>query len=523
MKYIALSAASILFFVTSTVNAQYENYAALFGRQTSFGGTARYASIGGAATSLGGDLGAATVNPAGLGMYRKSEFSFSPFFGGSGSSSNFLDETSHDSKGSFGLSSLGIAICGIKDDLDKSDWRGGTFSIGMSRTNSFHNSVSFSGTDLNNSIADYFVQAANGSIIDNLSTLPFLAYNTYVLDTTSSGNQYTNHLDDSGTGGFGSMRKEGTYTTKGGQYQWNIAYGTNYKDKLFIGGGFGITSLSFREDLTYTEIHNYNGVSNAFDVLTLNDYNKIKGTGVNFKLGYIYKIGQVLRIGTTVTTPTYYWMNQEYGSDLTAVFPSDLSVDGELLGTRSLSSDPGYFKFNYTTPAKIAIGTSLFAGKVGFLSADVEYVPYSLSTLSSTNNADDKTMRFYNDIVRNNYQNVLNLKLGGELRLDIFKFRAGLAYLPNPYKNSDAINAKFVPQVRNASPNGDITQISGGVGVKLNDFYVDLGIVNAKYKSTYQPYSLVSDPTISSFDTAAKADSKSSTVNVILTLGFYFE
>jgi hypothetical protein len=515
MKKIFFSAASLLL-LAGSANAQYDNYAALFGRQTSFGGTARYAAIGGAGTALGGDLGAATVNPAGLGMYRKSEFSFSPNFGSGGSNTTFLDNTDHDNKGSFSISSLGIAICGAKDDLDKSDWRGGTFSLGMSRTNNFHNRVSFSGVDDANtksSIADNFVQNANGIAEQDLANypLPYLAYSTYLINPiVPGGNQYTNYLDS--LGGFGSMAKEGTYTTKGGQYQWNIAYGANYKDKFYIGGGLGITSINFKEDLTYTETHDYSNVPGgstaSFDVLTFNDNNQVKGTGVNFKLGYIYKVNDILRLGTTVTTPTYYWMNQQYSSDLTVSYPSYvLDENGNPLGTKSQSTDPGYFKFNYTTPVKLAVGASIFAGKSGFISADMEYIPYQLSDLSGRNNADNKFLKQYNRIITNSYQNVLNLRLGGELRVDIFKLRAGLAYLPNPYKSSDDVNR-------------DVAQISGGAGVKLNDFYIDLGIVNTRYESSYQPYSLNSDYNIGP---APIAVSKNSLMNVILTMGFYFE
>lgn len=41
-------------------------------------GTARAMGMGGAFTSLGADLTSMALNPAGLGMYRSSEFSFTP-------------------------------------------------------------------------------------------------------------------------------------------------------------------------------------------------------------------------------------------------------------------------------------------------------------------------------------------------------------------------------------------------------------------------------------------------------------
>ena len=41
-------------------------------------GTARVMGMGGAFTSLGADLSSMALNPAGLGMYRSNEFSFTP-------------------------------------------------------------------------------------------------------------------------------------------------------------------------------------------------------------------------------------------------------------------------------------------------------------------------------------------------------------------------------------------------------------------------------------------------------------
>jgi hypothetical protein len=45
---------------------------------SSLQGNARYVSTGGAFGALGGNLSALSTNPASIGIYRRSEFSFSP-------------------------------------------------------------------------------------------------------------------------------------------------------------------------------------------------------------------------------------------------------------------------------------------------------------------------------------------------------------------------------------------------------------------------------------------------------------
>src|SRR5688572_10079125 len=55
----------------------YSESALLFSR-TQPAGSARILSLGGTQTALGGDYSSALSNPAGLGMYNRSEFTFSP-------------------------------------------------------------------------------------------------------------------------------------------------------------------------------------------------------------------------------------------------------------------------------------------------------------------------------------------------------------------------------------------------------------------------------------------------------------
>ncbi len=54
--------------------------------------TARSLGMGGAFTSLGGDVSAALYNPAGLGLYRKSELMVTPAISLTNTSANYLGQ-----------------------------------------------------------------------------------------------------------------------------------------------------------------------------------------------------------------------------------------------------------------------------------------------------------------------------------------------------------------------------------------------------------------------------------------------
>ena len=62
---------------TIAANAQNEVDALRYSTQN-LSGTARYAAMGGAFGSLGGEFSALSSNPAGIGMYQFSEFTFTP-------------------------------------------------------------------------------------------------------------------------------------------------------------------------------------------------------------------------------------------------------------------------------------------------------------------------------------------------------------------------------------------------------------------------------------------------------------
>ena len=58
--------------------------------QEYYEGTARSMAMGNAFTALGGDLGGLAINPASSGVYRCSQFSFTPGFTTSRSAVNYL-------------------------------------------------------------------------------------------------------------------------------------------------------------------------------------------------------------------------------------------------------------------------------------------------------------------------------------------------------------------------------------------------------------------------------------------------
>src|SRR5436190_4966794 len=71
---------------------------------TAVQGSARAIGFGGALGSVGGDFSAISVNPAGLGIYRSSELSFTPALKFNGTESDYAGTSTSDNTTRFGIS-----------------------------------------------------------------------------------------------------------------------------------------------------------------------------------------------------------------------------------------------------------------------------------------------------------------------------------------------------------------------------------------------------------------------------------
>ena len=115
-------------------------------------GTARSLAIGGAMGSLGGDISATFVNPAGLGMYRTSDFVLTPGFLFNSNKSNFRGTNSQNSNSNFGMGTSGVVFGSSDANSDGSTLDAG--SIAFTQTANFNNTVHYSGLNYYSSFAE---------------------------------------------------------------------------------------------------------------------------------------------------------------------------------------------------------------------------------------------------------------------------------------------------------------------------------------------------------------------------------
>jgi long-subunit fatty acid transport protein len=501
IKKLLLGCTFITFTTSSFSQSGYFEDALRFSQLRS-SGSARILGIGGAQTAIGGDISNIHGNPAGLGFYRRSEISFSPSFTNWNTTTNFLNQPQSESTSNLALPNVGAVFTNVKSPLQPGSFRSGSFGISFNRLANLNSQMGyFSNTVSENSILDFFIQDAYGrptSQIQNAG-LTGLAYETFLINPVRdiNGNVITSPTTyDSFI--IGQPFQDESIITEGGINQTSFSYGANFNHKLFLGAGIGITSINYFSRKTFGEEF----INEPLESLQLRENLRINGTGGNITLGVIYKPIEQINLGLNFQSPTFYRLNEEYESSITANYNNYRFVEEDVILNREFKETPIVLgTYNLNTPMKLSVGGTFFIGKSGFITADVDYLDYSTSRINSR---DFNATADNNEIIAR-YGTALNYRVGGEYRYDIFRVRAGYSIYGDPFINQQNIDRTS-------------TQISGGLGVRFKNLYVDFALLNTQYNQIYNVYPVIENGR----NVGPFAEIKHSITQGILTVGFNF-
>ena len=489
---------SVVAIVATTVelHAQYSADALRFS-QTQSSSTARFKAIG-AQTGVGGDLSSIGSNPAGIGLFTKSEFSITPEFNSYNADALYLGKNTIGKKDQIGLAHAAVVwnstVSKPKGAKLNEGWISYNYGIGYNRRKSFGDNILFSGTNTQTSIADYYAQLAttNYGAPNSLPTgsLERMAYDNYLIGYDKSNGQYFPETDVNNVQTKNDLRT-------GSQGEFNFAFGANYSNQFYIGASIGIANINYTSNSNYKE-KGFNVTENNNYDMSFRQYQITKGSGINAKLGAIYRPIPTVRLGATIESPTWYTINDSYSEVLDTKYGKN-KVDSQFL-----NKDETYdFVYNLRTPLKISGGIGLFINNQGFISADVDYVDYSTINFSKAPNYDDPDVILDNNReILNNYKSAINYRLGAEYKIEKLMLRAGYGVQGNPYKALD--NDKF-----------KISTYSAGIGYRINNIYVDMTYQQMVYNSDIKPYTL--NPGNSPI-----ASIKNTRNNIFLTIGRRF-
>ena len=465
MQKLLLTLLSVSLFYNS--NAQTEIDALRYS-QNDIVGTARFSAMAGAFGALGADFTTLSYNPAGIGFYQFSELTFTPSIGNVVATTYFGGGKNEDEKFHLNFSNLGYVVSSPKSG---NAWKRINLAFGYNRTANYKKRTYISGENKSTSMIDNFVLNAQGNTISNLNSFTeLLAWNTYLydpLDTIDNGN-YISNLNS-----LLSKKQEKVINSNGSSGEYAFSIGTSYEDKIYFGATIGIPSIDYYEKSTYTESE----FSDTAAHLQSFDYEEeftTTGQGFNIKVGIITRLNDWIRVGGALHSPTFYDMEDEYSTAITAVW-------SDTLGTKYDSSPFGYFNYELKTPWKAIGSVAINIKKQGLITADIEIVDYA----SAKFNSDSDKFSDENEVINSLYTKATNIRLGGEMKYKPFRIRAGYALYGSPYK----ANSEFGSE-----------SFSFGLGVDRGHFIADFAYVFSEKSDEHFMYSsnLVDAATITS-------------------------
>lgn len=437
-------------------------------------GSARYVGMGGAMGALGADISVMSNNPAGIGLFRKSDISFT--LGGQIQGDEPIDG---ESKGTFTFDQAGVVFSFNMD----SEVRRVNLGFNYQKKANFNGNFLTGGPTGGLSQVDQFAFLSNRWAYEKDGELYFPSGSIHALFDEGLFGLY-NRLDpnyqyfanDFPTSNFLYSR-----LTRGSLqgYDFNISF--NGMDRYFFGLTLGIDHLDYSAQTIYTEYNNGNGRYRLFQ------NQDIDGHGINVKLGTIIRPleDNPFRFGLTLETPTFYALNSS--STLGLMAPNGSYQFSGVTSQRV--GDDNYLEYNVRSPWKFraAVGSTYET----LLAWDVEYefamngamrmgYPHSFDPYDGASLAMDKDKEM-NTLTRNTLKGVHNLRAGLEVKpMEKLAVRLGYNFFSSPFKKNARLNQDINSLAMEYTTSTDYMNLgaanilSVGLGYHGKHFYADV-------------------------------------------------
>ncbi|MBQ3635179.1 MAG: hypothetical protein II951_06120 [Bacteroidales bacterium] len=486
-------------------------------------GTARQQAMGGAFGALGADLSTVTINPAGLGVYRATEMGLTLGVNAINNESRYYDSKANEDRVRVPFSQIGFAFNNSLMREETTGLVGSTFYVGYNRIANYAGNEKYVDPFSHNSLLDYFCTEEQRKA----SMTGGLAYDAWMMNDTTfvnevgdeipiSYNVWENYLGNGkldvtfrqdGADGSGLVMVNKKVNTRGSKGDISFAYAANISNKVFVGGSLSIIALGYEETMLHQEVFDgYTVVANAPTSYTYRSYLDQNGAGVNFKLGVIVKPVNALRLGFALHSPTFLSLNEKYYAELN----NPNHPTGRVERTVDFESE-----YRYRSPSRIIASIAGVIGHYGLISVDYERQNEAKSKFKAddddlTDYQEDAAMDGINEVMKNYILQASNtLRVGAEVSV----FQPMYLRLGYRMKTSPITSDYYYTKPKD-------TAISGGIGYRMNNFFIDATYVCGKRVGDYWVMPDTSEGYIYETNFPAKLTTK--THSAVVTVGFRF-
>ena len=453
-------------------------------------GTARFVGMGGAMSALGADISVMSTNPAGIGLYRRSDIS---------ATASLTAQPHAEKFNSIGRTRASFDQIGFVSTLNLGTDDGLKFlnvGVNYQKSRNFKNHIhvqDFLTGGLSQSWQMMDLAYADGWLDldyreDRELTTPFtnMGYDTQMIYPT---------FDDQGrVDGYEPSDAE-SYTYRrvqwGGTHEIDFNFATNINDRLYV----GITAkYHFLNQKTYTDYSEMliDGSDNSLhEYYYLND-EQTEGEGYSGALGVIFRPVEEspFRVGLSIHMPTYY--DIETSSELYMESPY---ASGH--HSYSSASDAIYNNYEMRTPWRFNV--SMGSTVSDYLAWGVDYEYYDAGSMRVTYDhgfVKDYALKHEADRC---LQGVHTLRAGAELRVaGGLYLRAGYNYQSSPFKDKAYLNQFLNSSNYNYATNtdyvnlGELQRVTGGIGYRSGSWYADMAYMYQTQKADVYAFHLPS-------------------------------
>ena len=464
------------------------NFFSVFGQSISDGlnyssnsyqGTARYNSMSGAFGALGGDLSAIAVNPAGSAVFNNGHFSISFGSENKANQASVLNSSNNFDKNSLTLNQIGGVITFENLEKDK-NWSKISLGISYNQTKNNFNEFSVYNISNSNSIDSYFLNNADGLRLDQISAFEgesiteayidignvygfshqqaFLGYESFIIEPLEYTNENSSYYSNVQSGVFNQTYRS---ISRGYNGKLTANIGLQYNDNIYFGLNLNSHFIDYDNYTILNEI-NDNGESGQFRINGIYFENKLStfGEGFSAQFGMISKISDVLRLGFTYDTPTWFTITEETTQYLETSMVDEFDQNSLLITNPNAINI--YEDYKIQMPSKITASGALVFKNFGLVSFDYSRKDFSSMKFKPEN---DSYFSELNQEINFILKEINTYRVGAEIISDRFSFRGGFMTEDTPYKSTDN------------NIDDSINGFSLGIGYKLNQSTIDLSYV----------------------------------------------
>lgn len=433
-------------------------------------GTARYHSMAGAFGALGGDLSGLNVNPAGSSVFSEDQFVITGNYFNIQNDVSYGGTLTSNPFNSIDLNQAGAVFV----YRNNGPWRKVALAINYDQVQDFDNEYRAIGSS-DQGIDNYFQNFANGVPFGDIllrdgelleegylnvgrdlgfgAQQAFLGYFGGIIDPTDASDENgTTYVSNAS---YSSVNQDYLQATNGYNSRITVNASGQYENVLNVGASLNFHSIFYERTTFFSESGYDTGSGISF--VDFDNFLRTQGTGFSFSVGAIARLGDVLRIGGSFQSPTWYRLTDDTAQRVN----SDLA-----------DSDIRFINFNVLnffdehrikTPSKVTGSAALVFGKQGLLSFDYGHQDFSTAELRPNS---DPAFAAENQLITDQLGVAQSFRIGGEWRFNNISLRGGYRLEESPYESSDFI--------------GDLESYSGGLGFSFDDSRIDLAVSHSQ-------------------------------------------